>query len=114
MAKILFEGNEFDIGVELTAGCVIGAACVHYGEPGDFSRFKLFDSHGREVQPTEMVGERCLALCDVRKLRAQSKIEDDRPADKRSIVLSGDPLKKKCERGARIDSAVGFAKTQPS
>ena len=72
MAKILFEGTEFDIGAELTAGRVLGAACMRYGDAGDFFRFKLFDADGRELQPSELVGKRRLALCDVRKLRADS------------------------------------------
>jgi len=70
MATILFEGSEFDIGPELTVGNVLGAACMRYGDPADWSRFKLFDEHGREVQPSELVGRRRLALCDVRKLAA--------------------------------------------
>ena len=69
MATILFEGTEFVIGADLTAGSVIGAACVRYAEPGDFNRFKLFDAAGQEVQPSELVGKRRLALCDVRSLR---------------------------------------------
>jgi hypothetical protein len=83
MATILFEGTEFDIGPELTAGRVLGAACVRYGDPGDFYRFKLFDAAGHEVQPSELVGKRRLALCDVRKLRAdyaQPNLEDYRLA----------------------------------
>jgi hypothetical protein len=76
MATILFEGSEFDIGAELTAGRVLGAACMRYGDPGDWYRFKLFDEHGREVQPSELVGRRKLALCDVRKLPAnRTKID---------------------------------------
>ncbi len=69
MATILFEGTEFNIGSDLTAGTVLGAACVRYAQPGDFNRFKLFDVAGREVQPSELVGKRRLALCDVRTLR---------------------------------------------
>jgi hypothetical protein len=69
MATILFEGSQFDIGSDLTAGSVLGAACVRYADPGDFNRFKLFDAAGREVKPSELVGKRRLALCDVRKLR---------------------------------------------
>jgi len=69
MATILFEGTEFNIGSDLTAGTVLGAACVRYAEPGDFNRFKLFDVTGREVEPSELVGKRRLALCDVRELR---------------------------------------------
>jgi hypothetical protein len=83
MATILFEGTEFDIGPELTAGRVLGAACMRYGDPGDFYRFKLFDEAGREVQPPELVGKRRLALWDVRKLRtdcAQPGVEDYRHA----------------------------------
>jgi hypothetical protein len=83
MATILFEGTEFDIGPELTAGRVLGAACMRYGDPGDCYRFKLFDEEGREVQPPELVGKRRLALCDVRKLRAnraQPRVEDYRLA----------------------------------
>jgi len=83
MATILFEGSEFDIGPELTAGRVLGAACMRYGDPGDFYRFKLFDEQGREVEPCELVGRRRLALCDVRKLhanRARSESEDCQPA----------------------------------
>lgn len=76
MATILFEGNAFDIGPELTAGRVLGAACMRYGEPGDFYRFKLFDENGREVQPTELVGKRSLALWDVRKLRADRAVPE--------------------------------------
>jgi len=71
MAKILFEGTEFKIASDLTAGSVLGAACVRYGDLGDFYRFMLFDEQGREVQPSELVGKRRLALCDVRKLRAE-------------------------------------------
>ncbi len=81
MATILFEGTEFDISPELTAGGVLAAACVRYGDPGDFYRFKLFDVAGHEVKPSELVGKRRLALCDVRKLRSgytQSKIEEAR------------------------------------
>jgi hypothetical protein len=70
MATILFEGTEFDIGADLTAGRVLGAACMRYGDPGDCYRFKLFDEKGREVPPAELVGRRRLALCDVRKLNA--------------------------------------------
>lgn len=70
MATILFEGTEFDIGPELTAGRVLGAACMRYGEPGDFFRFKLFDERGHELEAAELVGKRRLALWDVRKLRA--------------------------------------------
>lgn len=83
MATILFEGAEFEIGPELTAGSVLGAACVRYGDPGDFHRFKLFDARGHEVLPSELVGKRRLALCDVRKLRAQSArpiVDEQRPA----------------------------------
>jgi|HubBroStandDraft_6_1064221.scaffolds.fasta_scaffold282080_1 hypothetical protein len=69
MATILFEGTEFNIANELTAGTVLGVACVRYGEAGDYSRFKLFDVQGCEVEPSEPVGKRRLALCDVRKLR---------------------------------------------
>jgi hypothetical protein len=69
MATILFEGAEFNISAELTAGSVLGVACVRYGDPGDYFRFKLFDAQGHEVQPSELVGKRRLALCDVRKLR---------------------------------------------
>lgn len=79
MATILFEGTEFNIGSDLTAGTVLGAACVRYAESGDFSRFKLFDVAGHEVQPSELVGKRRLALCDVRKLRdfAEKPIFED-------------------------------------
>jgi hypothetical protein len=83
MATILFEGTEFDIGPELTAGRVLGAACMRYGDAGDFYRFKLFDADGRELQPAELVGKRRLALCDVRKLRgdhARPETEDYRRA----------------------------------
>jgi len=83
MAIILFEGIEFTIGSDLTAGSVLGAACVRYGEPGDFTRFKLFDVEGHEVQPSALVGKRRLALCDVRKLRedfAHPKLEEYRVA----------------------------------
>jgi len=82
MATILFEGTEFKIGSDLAAGSVLGAACVRYGDPGDFYRFMLFDEQGREVQPSELVGKRRLALCDVRKLRdyTQSAVEDYRLA----------------------------------
>lgn len=72
MATILFEGTEFDIGRELSAGSVLGAACARYADPGDCYRFKLFDEDGHEVQPSELVGKRRLALCDVRKLCADS------------------------------------------
>jgi len=81
MATILFEGAEFNISNELTAGTVLGVACVRFGEPGDYSRFKLFDALGRVVQPSELVGKRRLALCDVRNLRDhadQLAIEDYR------------------------------------
>jgi hypothetical protein len=81
MATILFEGVEFDIGAELTAGRVLGAACMRYGDPGDWYRFKLFDENGREIQPAELVGTRRLALCDVRKLpanRARTEREEAR------------------------------------
>jgi hypothetical protein len=80
MATILFEGAEFNIGADLTAGSVLGAACVRYADPGDFSRFKLFDANGCEVQPSELVGKRRLALCDVRRLRdyARPGIEEYR------------------------------------
>ena len=62
------------------AGSVLGAACVRYADPGDFSRFKLFDASGCEVQPSELVGKRRLALCDVRQLRdyARPGIEEYR------------------------------------
>jgi hypothetical protein len=70
MATILFDGTEFDIDPELTAGCVLGAACARYAAPGDFSSFKLFDVNGHEVEPSELVGKRRLALWDVRALRA--------------------------------------------
>jgi len=83
MATILFEGTEFDIGAELTAGRVLGAACMRYGDAGDFYRFKLFDVDGRELQPSELVGKRRLALCDVRKLRvdrARPEVDDYRLA----------------------------------
>jgi hypothetical protein len=72
MATIMFEGTEFDIGPELTAGRVLGAACMRYGEPGDVFRFKLLDERGRELEPSELVGKRRLALWDVRKLRTNS------------------------------------------
>lgn len=72
MATILFEGTEFEIGSDLTAGSVLGAACVRYAEPGDCYRFKLFDVNGHEVLPSELVGKRRLALCDVRKLQPQA------------------------------------------
>lgn len=80
MATILFEGNEFKIASELTAGSVLGAACVRFGDPGDCSRFKLFDEEGHEVQPREVVGKRRLALCNVRKLRdyAQPNLQEHR------------------------------------
>jgi hypothetical protein len=83
MATILFEGTEFNIGPELTAGRVLGAACMRYGDAGDFYRFKLFDENGRELEPSELVGKRRLALCDVRKLRAdrpRSEVDDFRLA----------------------------------
>ena len=83
MATILFEGIEFDISPQLSAGSVLAAACVRYGDPGDFYRFKLFDVAGHEVQPSELVGKRRLALCDVRKLRshdARQVLEDFRLA----------------------------------
>ena len=70
MATILFEGTELKIHPELTAAQVLGAACMRYGDPGDCYRFKLFDEQGCEVTPSELVGERRLALCDVRKLGA--------------------------------------------
>jgi hypothetical protein len=70
MATILFEGTEFEIHPELTAARVLGAACIRYADPGDCFRFKLFDERGREVTPSELVGEGRLALCDVRKLVA--------------------------------------------
>ena len=69
MATILFDDTEFNIANDLTAGTVLGVACIRYGDPGDSSRFKLFDVMGREVAPTELVGKRRLALCDVRNLR---------------------------------------------
>jgi hypothetical protein len=75
MATILFEGTEFDIGADLTAGRVLGAACMRYGDPGDFFRFVLLDCDGRQLEPSELVGKRRLALCDVRKLRR--KLRDD-------------------------------------
>ena len=81
MATILFEGSEFNIDAELTAARVLGAACMRYGDLGDFYRFKLFDERGREVPPAELVGARRLALCDVRKLagaRTTSVNEDYR------------------------------------
>ena len=83
MATILFEGTEFNIDPKLTAGRVLGAACMRYGDPGDFYRFKLFDENGHEVQPSELVGKRRLALWDVRKLREnyeRSAVEDYRLA----------------------------------
>jgi hypothetical protein len=82
MATILFKGTEFDISPELTAGTLLGAACVRYGDLGDFCRFKVFDEAGREVQPSELVGKRRLALCEVRKLRdhAQPAVQDYRLA----------------------------------
>jgi hypothetical protein len=70
MATILFEGTEFDIGAELTAGRVLGAACMRYGDPGDFYRFQLLDRDGRRLEPSELVGERRLELRDVRTLRS--------------------------------------------
>jgi hypothetical protein len=73
MATIMFEGTEFDIGPDLTAGRVLGAACMRYGEPGDFFRFKLLDERGRELEPSELVGKRRLALQDVRKHREDLK-----------------------------------------
>ena len=72
MATILFEGTEFDIASDLTAGAVLGAACVRYADPGDCFRFKLFDVNGHEILPSELVGKRRLALCDVRKLQPQA------------------------------------------
>jgi hypothetical protein len=69
MATILFEGTEFHIGAELTAGRVLGAACMRYGDAGDFYRFQLLDRDGRPLEPSELVGERRLALHDVRTLR---------------------------------------------
>lgn len=79
MATILFEGIEFDIGADLTAGRVLGAACMRYGDPGDFYRFQLLDREGRQLAPSEMVGERRLVLRDVRTInqkRAQSNAEN--------------------------------------
>jgi hypothetical protein len=69
MATILFDGQVFDIGPDLTAGRVLGAACMRYGDAGDVFRFKLFDESGHELHPSELVGKRRLSLCDVRKLR---------------------------------------------
>ena len=69
MATILFDGQAFDIGPDLTAGRVLGAACMRYGDAGDVSRFKLFDESGHELHPSELVGKGTLSLCDVRKLR---------------------------------------------
>jgi len=79
MATILFEGTQFEIGAELTAGRVLGAACMRYGEAGDCHRFRLYDRDGRALGPSELVGELHLALCDVRKAetdRAQSFVDD--------------------------------------
>jgi hypothetical protein len=70
MARILFDGLEFDIGPEVTAGSVLSAACMKYADAGDVYRFKLFDASGIEVHPSEVVGKRRLSLCDVQKLRA--------------------------------------------
>jgi hypothetical protein len=86
MATILFEGTEFDIGAELTAGRVLGAACMRYGDAGDWYRFKLFDEHGREVPPAELVGRRRLALCDVRKLSANRSGDE---AHESRLIASG-------------------------
>jgi hypothetical protein len=79
MAIILFEGTEFHIGAELTVGRVLGAACMRYGDAGDWYRFRLYDREGRTLEPSELVGERYLVLCDVRKTaayRAQSYTHD--------------------------------------
>ena len=70
MAIILFEGTKFHIGAELTVGRVLGAACMRYGDAGDCYRFKLYDCDGRALEPSELVGERHLVLCDVRKAGA--------------------------------------------
>ena len=81
MATISFEGFEFHIGAELTAGRVLGAACMRYGAAGDCERFRLYDRDGRALHPSEVVGERHLMLCDVRKAdanRAESCERDQR------------------------------------
>ena len=77
MATILFEGTEFNIGADLPAGRVLGAACIRYGDPGDWDRFRLFDENGRELETAEVVGERRLVLCDVRKLTAKRSRNHD-------------------------------------
>ncbi|HXN86772.1 MAG TPA: hypothetical protein VN867_11915 [Candidatus Binataceae bacterium] len=69
MATILFDGQAFQIGPDVRAGQVLGAACMRYGDAGDVFRFKLFDENGHELAASELVGKRRLSLCDVRKLR---------------------------------------------
>lgn len=69
MARIVFDGLEFDIGPEVTAGRVLSAACMKYADDGDVYRFKLLDDRGHEVHPSELVGKRRLSLCDMQKPR---------------------------------------------
>lgn len=69
MATILFDGQAFQIGPDVSAAQVLGAACVRYADAGDVFRFKLFDETGHELPPSDLVGKRRLSLCDVRKLR---------------------------------------------
>ena len=80
MATIFFQGTEFNIGAELTAGRVMGAACMRYGDAGDVHRFVLIDSEGRRLKPSELVGDRQLALRDVRTLHMHRDIEELRYA----------------------------------
>lgn len=76
MATILFQGSELVISAELTAGRVMGAACMRYGDAGDVHRFVLIDSDGRTLKPSELVGDRHLALRDVRALHTHREIEE--------------------------------------
>jgi len=80
MATILFQGTEFNVDPELTAGRVLGAACMRYGDAGDVYRFVLIDGAGRTLKPSELVGDRRLALRDVRTLHTQREIEELRYA----------------------------------
>jgi hypothetical protein len=64
MATIMINGQEFKVGPELKAARVLAAACLRFAAPGDVHRFKLFDEHGNEIHPTDVVGTRRLHLWD--------------------------------------------------
>ena len=84
MATILFNGQEFKIGQDLTAGNVLAAACMKYADLGDVGRFKLFDENGHDLHPSEYVGTRRLSLCDVRTLRDFREL--DRPESRQTAA----------------------------